>query len=691
MQIKSLRFRYRLLASACAALTVSFSSGTALSRVQAQTQAHAKTQPQAHTKAQLQSEKHTQLDALVPTQKQLRNFTYLVPRLSNGYDICTVKNDWYKQPGNYSVHFEQAAIGDLNHDGQLDAAVILDTCSGGTGIFGSLVVLINNGSKLVQLDDVDYPLGDRDPITGVRIENNKIVISKLERKENQSMADTPTQKRQIELTLRRLPVMQIIAQNSVDLDAEGKFRPCAQLDGYLAELSKQISTRWSEQKKEQAAICKAGLDMMVVHQLAPNHSPPWKMPTGIVKPVKISFLFKPNGSRDHVHNMALTASSGNDYWDNIASSALTTLSDLDEVPQPVAESPTVLKLECEFQGEKAIVKEIAHDGNQLTSTSVAPNSVRPNSGPPNSGRPNSGPPNSTAPDLAKKAKDFTYSLYSDAGHCDFYPLKDGRYKDANLEIECRQIATGDLNADGLADVAVHLLVTQTTEGKHQAINIISVLLNTGSGLTQAGNSNYTFESEDFPTTATAPTTAAANAPKLVADVTVQSLAILNGHIVSDWSGRKEGETKDCKRMTELAVYMQSHLDFSRTMAGNATQTLKAGAAALSKSLTNVWLEAIACAKTSPADTGPKVDGAPAPLKVRIVYDTEIREVVETQLLASSLNTLFDQTALGSLLSSTLASHSEEQDPACKYMVLDCTFAANGKTVSSSPAQATLGF
>jgi hypothetical protein len=62
---------------------------------------------------------------------------------------------------------ESVAIGDLNGDGAADAAVVLATSTGGTGVFKSLHVAVNNGGK--PSDAAFAFLGDRVQIKSLAI------------------------------------------------------------------------------------------------------------------------------------------------------------------------------------------------------------------------------------------------------------------------------------------------------------------------------------------------------------------------------------------------------------------------------------------------------------------------------------------------------------------------------------------
>ncbi|MGC8780094.1 MAG: hypothetical protein ACP5UQ_04430 [Anaerolineae bacterium] len=68
----------------------------------------------------------------------------------------------------------QIASGDLNGDGLFDAAVILATNTGGTGIFRYLHAVLNRAGQAV--DAAAMPLGDRVQIKALTIQDDMIVV-----------------------------------------------------------------------------------------------------------------------------------------------------------------------------------------------------------------------------------------------------------------------------------------------------------------------------------------------------------------------------------------------------------------------------------------------------------------------------------------------------------------------------------
>ncbi|MGA2502782.1 MAG: Gmad2 immunoglobulin-like domain-containing protein [Anaerolineales bacterium] len=98
----------------------------------------------------------------------LRNATYTTP-----YFLKTVKlvNGAYTEGSGatfYSVQMlDVFAYGDLNGDGKADAAVILAENQGGSGVFESVVAVLNQGGAPHQISSVQ--LGDRELISSANI------------------------------------------------------------------------------------------------------------------------------------------------------------------------------------------------------------------------------------------------------------------------------------------------------------------------------------------------------------------------------------------------------------------------------------------------------------------------------------------------------------------------------------------
>jgi hypothetical protein len=70
--------------------------------------------------------------------------------------------------------WEEIAFGDLNGDDASDAAVVLATNTGGSGVFIDLAVVINEGGRAVHKKSLF--LGDRVKPNGMRVEDGEITL-----------------------------------------------------------------------------------------------------------------------------------------------------------------------------------------------------------------------------------------------------------------------------------------------------------------------------------------------------------------------------------------------------------------------------------------------------------------------------------------------------------------------------------
>ena len=84
-----------------------------------------------------------------------------------------------------------AALGDLNNDGKIDAAVIYFYNGGGSGSFVVLAAMINQDGNPVQVASED--LGDRTVVKSISIQGGKIILNLLVHGPKDSMAE-PTVK-----------------------------------------------------------------------------------------------------------------------------------------------------------------------------------------------------------------------------------------------------------------------------------------------------------------------------------------------------------------------------------------------------------------------------------------------------------------------------------------------------------------
>jgi hypothetical protein len=110
------------------------------------------------------------------TLAQLKNATYMVMDKK-----ITLRNGSYNggtlAKGNFlDVRFYRAIFGDLNHDGNYDAAVIYSYNSGGSGSFVTLGAMLNQGGNPQQ---AALELGDRVVVNSMAIREGVIILDML--------------------------------------------------------------------------------------------------------------------------------------------------------------------------------------------------------------------------------------------------------------------------------------------------------------------------------------------------------------------------------------------------------------------------------------------------------------------------------------------------------------------------------
>lgn len=151
----------------------------------------------------------TATTSLAPTATSLpptpTNTTAPVPTASSGLTLDMLKNATYHTPvyyrtvtlvnGSYSENsgagafsvrmLDVSAFGDLNGDGQADAAVILSENGGGSGQFESVVAVLNQGGKPHQQSEA--ALGDRVLIKSADISSGVIHLDMLVQGPNDPM------------------------------------------------------------------------------------------------------------------------------------------------------------------------------------------------------------------------------------------------------------------------------------------------------------------------------------------------------------------------------------------------------------------------------------------------------------------------------------------------------------------------
>lgn len=92
----------------------------------------------------------------------------------------------------------QAAFGDLNGDGLDDAALLITENTGGSGVYVSLVAMVNNGSGFDQIATME--IDDRPLINSIAIENGRIILDAVIHAVDDPMVE-PTMKVVEEYTL----------------------------------------------------------------------------------------------------------------------------------------------------------------------------------------------------------------------------------------------------------------------------------------------------------------------------------------------------------------------------------------------------------------------------------------------------------------------------------------------------------
>ncbi len=104
----------------------------------------------------------------------LKNFTYWVEDFNT---LAVLQDGVFANEKIQGRLIEPAAFGDLNGDGQQDAAVILEINSGGTGRFFDLIALLNQDGAPTQAGFT--AIGDRQVINRLEIADGRIILDYL--------------------------------------------------------------------------------------------------------------------------------------------------------------------------------------------------------------------------------------------------------------------------------------------------------------------------------------------------------------------------------------------------------------------------------------------------------------------------------------------------------------------------------
>ncbi|MEB3160726.1 MAG: hypothetical protein VKL20_04625 [Synechocystis sp.] len=108
----------------------------------------------------------------------LKNATYTIPDLGeNTPREYTLNNGQYKEGSTTITAMQPIAVGDVNQDGEADAAVILAVNTGGSGTFMYLASTTIQNGQVSNLDTI--PLGDRVRVQSLKIKDGRIRLNIL--------------------------------------------------------------------------------------------------------------------------------------------------------------------------------------------------------------------------------------------------------------------------------------------------------------------------------------------------------------------------------------------------------------------------------------------------------------------------------------------------------------------------------
>ena len=126
------------------------------------------------------------------TLEQLQNCSYLAPQYNHVTQLKDGKYETSSGVGIFSAFLQpEVAFGDLNGDGMEDAAVLLAENGGGTGVFVSLIAVLNENGSPMQTATVF--IEDRPIINSLAISAGKILLDATLHGPNDPMSN-PTEK-----------------------------------------------------------------------------------------------------------------------------------------------------------------------------------------------------------------------------------------------------------------------------------------------------------------------------------------------------------------------------------------------------------------------------------------------------------------------------------------------------------------
>ncbi len=119
--------------------------------------------------------------------RQLKNMTYRVPGFGDGGSYQVKLNNGSYLRGEESGGIREIALGDINGDGAKDAAIYFHWTTGGSGIWGRLLILKNENGKYRQFKQVAaFDVQDRDEIESLAIKNGRVEFATITHSANEA-------------------------------------------------------------------------------------------------------------------------------------------------------------------------------------------------------------------------------------------------------------------------------------------------------------------------------------------------------------------------------------------------------------------------------------------------------------------------------------------------------------------------